>query len=159
MSYRYLTYFKLTSNDHFNPQTFQIDIPLDVDLGQSRFCVSGIIGKIATDNTVVFVHSPELTTSGSWSSINNRNDTLISCILGTTVTKPVNTITSSQDIGFVTPPGLAQNRRISFQLRDQTDAFVTLGVTDYVIVIVTFYSIGPQQSTAMPALQSLYNYN
>jgi hypothetical protein len=159
MSYRYLTYFKLTSNDPVNnPQIFQIDIPLSVDLGESRFVVSGVVGKVKTDNTLVFIHSSELTTFGSWSSINNRNDTLNSCILGTTITKPINTTISSQDIGFVTPAGLAQNRRISFQLRDETDKLVELGATDYVVIIITFYSIGPQQSTSGPNLMPLYNY-
>jgi hypothetical protein len=158
MSYRYLTYFKLTSNDPLNPEIFQIDIPLSVDLGESRFVVSGVIGKVSADNTVVFIHSPELTTSGSWSSINNRNDTLNSCILGTTVSKPINTITSSQDIGFVTPQGLAQNRRISFQLRDEDGDLISLGSGGYVIIVITFYSIGAQQNTTTPNLIPLYNF-
>jgi hypothetical protein len=161
MSYRYLTYFKLTTNN----QNFQIDIPLDVDLGQSRFVVSGVIGKIADANTPIYIHSPELTSTGSWSSIGQRNDTLNSCVLTTDYTKPINTVTSSQDIGFVTPIGLAQNRRISFQIRDIDGALYGTNTTDTannkitaIVITVTFYSIGPQQSTGFPSLQPLYNY-
>jgi hypothetical protein len=159
MSYRYLTYFKLTKNN----ESFQIDIPLDVDLGQSRFVVSGLLGKIKTANTPIYIHSPELTSTGSWSSIGQRNDTLNSCVLTTDYTKPINTVTSSQDIGFVTPIGLAQNRRISFQIRDIDGALYTDAQGDdnqivAIVITVTFYSIGPQQSTGFPSLQPLYNY-
>jgi hypothetical protein len=154
MSYRYLTYFKMTTNN----ENFQINIPLDLNIGESRFVVSGVLGKVAVDNTAVFIHSPELTTTGSWSSINQRNDTLNSCILGTTLSKPINTVTSSQDIGFVSPVGLSQNRRISFQLRDENGDLVTMGASDYVVIVITFYSIGINQMTSNPSLAPLYNY-
>ena len=161
MSYRYLTYFKMTTNN----ENFQINIPLDVDLQQSRFVVSGVIGKIADANTPIYIHSPELTTTGSWSSINQRNDTLNSCVLTTDYTKPINTVTSSQDIGFVTPMGLAQNRRISFQIRDINGDLYGTNTSNTandkitaIVITITFYSIGPQQFTSTPNLIPLHNY-
>jgi hypothetical protein len=154
MSFRYLTYFKLTANN----QSFQIDIPMDVDLQQSRFCISGVLGSVTANDTPIYIHSPELTTTGSWTSINNRNDTLNSCILHILPTKPINTITSSQDIGFVTPIGLAQNRRISFTLRDINGDPIADNTINYIVITVTFYSIGVQQDTAKLSIKPLYNY-
>jgi hypothetical protein len=155
MSYRYLTYFKSTNNN----DSFQINIPLDIDLSNSRFAVSSILGKMTTDNNVVYVHSPELTTAGSWNSINERADTLYSCILGSNVTKPVDNFISSQDIGFVTPPSLAQNRRVTLQFRDINGDLIADSNIDYIVTSITFFSIGPQQSTTPNQYLPLYNYN
>ena len=154
MSYRYLTYFKSS----FNNQSFQINIPLDIDLANSRFAISSIMGKVANDNTVIFVHSPELTTSGSWTSINERTDVLYSCILGSTVSKPVDNFISSQDIGFVTPASLAQNRRVSFEFRDINGNLIDNNDITYIIVSITFYSISEQQNTDPLKLKPLYNF-
>lgn len=131
---QFSTTFKLTSAS----ETFRFDIPVELQINKSRFVVNNITGKMTTNPSAVMVHSPELSSSEKWSSINYGNDLIATTALTTTISNPISHTVSTDDVGYRTPHYLQHNPRVTINLRDDSGA--SLSDIDYILITITFYT-------------------
>jgi len=136
MSYRFVANFKLTSNS----QLFQLDVPIDLRMGNSKFEISSIMGKMKNSASAILVTCPELTTSQSWFSVNDANNVIAQTALTTTVSQPVSFIPTKEDIAFICPSFIRDNPRLTIQLRDEDGDLLDDSNIDFVIIQICFFT-------------------
>jgi len=117
------------------------DIPYGINLNNARFMVSGIAGKVGTDDSFVQVVIPELTNQGIYATVNGSSSIVASTVLGTKASKPTNRVIDKHSIGFKVPPG-TNNQSASFTIKLVNESGVEYSNTDidWVIVSLTFWN-------------------
>ena len=136
------TRFKITLKCTSNTNRFRItSIPFNLT-PDSRYLLTGIMGKTKNNSHNIFIHCPELSNQNQYLNIGGveYNDLIGSNVLTTTPSKPTNRVASLMDIGHPCPSFLEYNPNLTIYIKDENGTLITDSDIDYIFVSIEIFN-------------------